>query len=228
MSRAKAIAALLVAPLLASCGGGDNAPAPPTREIVARSIQSTTALRSFHFVLKVDHAPSGAAGLTLTSAQGELLVPDRLRARINGTFSRTPIQSELIVVGDRSFLQDPLTKRWRPFAAAPNPGVLVKGVPGVLRQARGLRNTGSEQVGGVATYRLSGAVPAAVVAPLVGVKANGRLVPFTLWTGQKDFRLRRIRLEAPVGQGEPADIVRTVGISDFDKNVTITAPEVAG
>jgi LppX/LprAFG-like lipoprotein len=228
MSLAKAIAALLAVPLVAGCGGGKNAPAPPTRVIVARTIRSTAALRSFRFVLKVEHARSGAPGLTLTFAQGELLVPDRLRARINGTFSRTPIQSEIIIIGNRSFLQDPLTKRWRPFAAAPNPGVLIKGVPTVIRRARALKNTGSERVGGVDTHRLSGEVPAAVVAPLVGVKANGKLVPFTLWTGKKDFRLRRVRLEAPVGQGEPDDIVRTVDISDFNQKVMIAAPEVSG
>jgi hypothetical protein len=228
MSRVKAIAALLTVPLVAGCGGHERASAPPTRVIVARTIQSTTALRSLHFVLKVEHAPSGAPGLTLTLARGELLVPDRLRALINGTFSRTPIQSEIIIIGDRSFLRDPLTNRWRAFAAAPNPGVLVKGVPAVMRRARALRNTGSEKVGGIDTYRLSGEVPAAVVAPLVGVKANGKLVRFTLWTGQKDFRLRRVRLDAPVGHGEPGDIVRTLDLSDFDRQVTIAAPEVSG
>jgi hypothetical protein len=228
MSRVKAIAALLAVPLVAGCGGHARAPAPPTREIVARTIQSTTALRSLRFVLKVEHAPSGTPGLTLTSARGEILVPDRLRALINGTFSRTPIQSEVIIIGDRSFLQDPLTKQWRRFAAAPNPGVLVKGVPAVIRRARALTNTGSEKVGGVDTYRLSGETPAAVVAPLVGVAPNGKLVRFTLWTGQKDFRPRRVRLEGPVGRGEPDDIVRTVEITDFDQPVTIAAPEVSG
>jgi LppX/LprAFG-like lipoprotein len=227
-SRAKAIAALLVAPLMAGCGGAKSAPAPPTRVIVARSLQSTAALRSFSFELKVEHAPSGRPGLTLTLARGDLVVPDRLRARINGTFSRTPIQSEIIIIGHQSFLRDPLTKQWRPFVAAPNPGMLINGVPTVIRRARGLRNAGSEKVGGVDTYRLSGEVPAAVVAPFVGVKANGRLVRFTLWTGQKDFRLRRIRLTAPVGEGDPADIVRTVDISNFDESVAITAPAVSG
>jgi hypothetical protein len=71
-------------------------------------------------------------------------------------------------------------------------------------------------------------VPAAVVAPLVAVKGSARLVPFTLWTGQKDFRLRRVRLEGPVGQAEPADIVRTLEITNFDQKVTIAAPEVSG
>ena len=224
----RTIAGLLLALVVAGCGGGKEAPAPPPRVIVARDVQRTAALRSLHFVFKVEHAPSGGPGLTLTFAEGDLGVPDRLRARINGTFARTPIQSEIIIIGERSFLQDPLTKKWRPFAAAPNPGVLVKAVPAVIQSARGLRNTGSEKVGGVDSYRLSGVVRADVVAPLVGVTAGVRPVPFTIWVGKQDFRLRRVRLAGPVGENEPDDIVRTVEMSKFDEEVTITSPEVSG
>jgi hypothetical protein len=224
----RTIAGLLLALVVAGCGGGKEAPAPPPRVIVGRDVERTAALSSLHFVFKVEHAPSGGPGLTLTFAEGDLRVPDRLRARINGTFARTPIQSEIIIIGGRSFLQDPLTKQWRPFAAAPNPGVLVKAVPAVIRSARGLKNTGSEKVGGVECYRLSGVVRSDVVAPLVGVTASGRAVPFTIWVGKQDFRLRRVRLEGPVGENEPDDIVRSMEMSKFDEDVTITPPEVTG
>jgi hypothetical protein len=224
----RTIAGLLLALVVAGCGGGKEAPAPPPGVIVARDVERTAALRSLHFVFTVEHAPSGGTGLTLTLADGDLVVPDRLRARINGTFARTPIQSEIIIVGGQSFLQDPLTNKWRPFAAAPNPGVLVKGVPTVMRRAHGLRNTGSEKVGGVDCYRLSGAVRADVVAPLVGVAGSGRQVPFTIWVGKQDFRLRRVRLEGPVAENEPAGIVRTLEMSKFDEDVTITSPEASG
>jgi lipoprotein LprG len=224
----RAIAGLLLALVVAGCGGGKEPPAPAPGVIVARDVERTAALRSLHFVFKVEHAPSGGPGLTLTLAEGDLGVPDRLHARINGTFARTPIQSEIIIIGERSFLRDPLTKKWRPFAAAPNPGVLVKGVPTVIRSARGLRNTGSEKVGGVDCYRLSGVVRADLVAPLVGVAASGRLVPFTIWVGKQDFRLRRVRLEGPVGKNEPDGVVRTLEMSKFDEEVTITSPEVSG
>jgi hypothetical protein len=224
----RTIAGLLLALVVAGCGGGKEAPAPPPRVIVARDVERMASLRSLHFVFKVEHAPSGEPGLTLTFAEGDLAVPDRLRARINGTFARTPIQSEIIIIGGRSFLQDPLTKKWRPFAAAPNPGVLVKAVPAVIRSARGLRITGSEKVGGADSYRLSGVVRADMVAPLVGAAAIGRMVPFTIWVGKQDFRLRRVRLEGPVAENEPDGIVRTVEMSKFDEDVTITSPEASG
>lgn len=221
------IAALGIAVAVAACGGGGKqASVPPTRTIVANALHRTAALRSLHFVLKVDHAPS-LPGLTVTLANGDLLVPDRLRARINGTFGRTPIQSEIVVSGSRSFLKDPFTKRWRPFAAGTNPAVLVKGVPSVLGRAIGLKNTGSETVGGEDSYRLAGRVRSADVASLVGVKPGRRLVPFTVWVDKAHYDLRRIRLEGPVADGEPSDIVRTVELSAFNEPVTITLPGVA-
>jgi lipoprotein LprG len=223
------IVALIIALPVAACGGGGKqAPAPPARTIVAKALARTTALRSFHFVLKVEHAPSGAPGLTLTLANGDLLAPDQLRARINGTFGRTPIQTEIVISGSRSFLKDPLTKQWHLFAAGTNPAVFIKGVPSVIRLATGVRNTGSDTVGGQDSYRLQWQVRSAEVASLVGVKPGRRLVPITVWVDKAHYYLRRIRLEGPVADGEPRDIVRTVELSRFDEPVTIALPQVSG
>jgi hypothetical protein len=224
------IAVIVVALAVVGCGGGGGKakPAPPTRTIVADALQRTAKLKSFHFVLKVEHAPTGVPGLTLTLADGDLLVPDQLQARVNGTFGRAPIQTDIVIAGSRSLLKDPITNQWRLFSAGTNPGVLVKGVPSLLRSATAVRNTGSEKVGGADCYRLEGMVRSADVAPLVGVKPGARQVPFTVWIDKADSYLRRIRLDGPVADGEPQDIVRTVELSNFDKPVTIAQPKVSG
>ena len=49
----RAIAGLLLALVVAGCGGGKGAPAPPARVIVARDVERTASLRSLHFVFKV-------------------------------------------------------------------------------------------------------------------------------------------------------------------------------
>jgi LppX_LprAFG lipoprotein len=223
------VAALICALPVAACGGGKHASAaPPTRTIVANALKSTRALRSVHFVFKVEHGPAGGPGLTITFADGDIAVPDQLRARINGTFGRTPIQSEIVISGSRSFLKDPLTMQWRPFDAGVSPAVFVQGVPALLRRATGVTRTGSEAVGGKDSYRVAGQVRSGDVAPLFGAKPGARLVPFTVWVDEAHYYLRRIRLEGPVGDGEPADIVRTIELSAFDAPVTITLPTVPG
>ena len=102
-------------------------------------------------MLKVENAPSGAPGLTITFAEGDLQVPGRLRARVNGTFGRAPVQTQIVAVGNKTVLQDPLSKKWRPFATGSNPAELVKEVPTVVKQATELANAGSEKVGGDAS-----------------------------------------------------------------------------
>jgi lipoprotein LprG len=221
------ICATVLAALAATgCGGGskEESNAPPPRTIASRSVERTSALRSFHFMLKVDNAPSGVPGLTITFAEGDLLMPDSLKAKVNGTFARAPVQTQIVAVGDKTVLQDPLSKQWRPFATGANPAVLVKDVPNVVKQATDLQNAGSEKVGGDDTYKVTGKVKASVVAPILAVKPSGKLVPFTMWVGKKDYYLRRARLEGPVAQNEPDKITRTIELSKFNERITITLP----
>lgn len=229
MRHPRTILALLAVVAAAGCGGGnkEESNAPPPRTIVSRSVERTSALNSFHFVLKVDNAPSGVPGLTITFAEGDLQVPDRLRARVNGTFARAPVQTQIVAVGDKTLLQDPLTKKWRPFSTGANPAVLVKDIPGVVKQATGLENAGSEKVGGADSYKVTGKIKASVVAPILAVQPSSRLVPFTMWVGKKDNYLRRARLEGPVAQNEPDDITRTIELSKFNEQVTITLPRAS-
>ncbi|TML98857.1 MAG: LppX_LprAFG lipoprotein [Actinobacteria bacterium] len=219
-------ASVLAAVAAAGCGGGkkEESNAPPPRTIVSRSVERTSALKSFHFMLKVENAPSGAPGLTITFAEGDLQVPGRLRARVNGTFGRAPVQTQIVAVGNKTVLQDPLSKKWRPFATGSNPAELVKEVPTVVKQATGLANAGSEKVGGDDTYKVTGKIKASVVAPILAVQPGSKLVPFTIWVGKKDYYLRRARLEGPVAQNEPTDITRTIELSKFNEALNITLP----
>jgi hypothetical protein len=219
------LALLCLALLAAGCGGGGKK-APATSVIVTHGVERTAALKTFHFTLKVANAPSGG-GLVIRFADGDIVVPDRLRARINGTLSGVPLQSAIVSVGDRSFLQDPVTKQWRALGASANPAKLfdpAKGVLAGIRTAAALRNTGSEKVGGADTYRLAGRVNADAVAPLAGVESNGQSVRLTIWVGQRDSLLRRLRVEGPIAATEPNDISRTVELSKFDESVEIEPP----
>jgi lipoprotein LprG len=223
------VAALLCGIPVSACGGDKHASvAPPTQTIVAKALKRTAALRSVHFVFKVEHGPAGRPGLSITFADGDLVVPDRLRARINGTFGRTPIQSEIVISGSRSFLKDPLTMQWRAFDAGVSPAVFVQGGPAVLRRATGVTRAGSDDVGGADSYRLAGRVSSADVAALLGAKPVQRLVPLTVWVDKAHYELRRVRLEGPVADGDPADVVRTIELSAFDEPVTITLPRASG
>lgn len=220
---------LLCVLLLAGCGGGGGKE-PTAAEIVAGSAEKTAAVTSFHFTLDVENVPPSGSGLSLTSADGEMIVPDRLKAKAAATFSGIPIETELVIVGDEDYFIDPLTRQWRRLEVGTSPVAFfdpAKGVLSVIEGAVEVEAAGSETVGGVETHRLTGKVKARDAARLLVVSSTSdRLADVELWIGKGDLILRRIRVRGPVGEGEPANAGRTVELSDFGQTFEIEAPEV--
>lgn len=222
--------ALLCVLLLASCGGDGGGEDPTAAEIVAGAAEKTAELKSFRFTLDVENVPPSASGLSLTSAEGEVVVPDRLKAKASATFSRIPIETELVFVGEDDYFIDPLTRKWRRLDVGTSPVAFfdpAQGVLTVIKSAVEVEDAGSEIVDGVETHRLTGKVKAREAARLLVVSSTSdRLADVELWIGKDDSILRRIRVRGPVGEGEGADASRTVEISDFGQTFQIEAPEV--
>lgn len=212
---------------LAGCGGGGGE-RPGAQDIVAATSEATAKQRSFRFTLDVRDVPPSATGLSLTHADGAVVVPDRLRAKVAGTFARIPIVSELVIVGGRDYFKDPLTGRWRTLDIETSPVALFDpraGVLAVVRRARDLALAGEESVGGVDTYHLRGKVRARDAAPLVAASSSEeRLVDLDLWVGKDDDVLRRVRVSGPIAPGEPSGAFRTVELRDFGRSFGIEAP----
>lgn len=218
------LAALLA---LAGCGGKAGLPAS---RIVTQTAAKTAAVKSFHLLVDIEHVPAPATGISVTFLDGDVLVPARLHARVGGSFQGVPLSSELIVIGSRHYLKNPLTGRWQVVSVSMSPVSFfdpVKGVLAVVRGARDVADDGSEKIGGAACYRLTARVRPSAVAPLLGKVEGAKLLPITLWVGKRDLLLRRIRLSGPIAAGEGANAERTVELSAFGEQVRITAPPVS-
>ena len=219
-----ALTAVLAVAGVSGCGGGEG---PSADEIVARTAAETGKVRSFHFVFAIEHVPTGGTGLSLTFAEGDIVVPNRLRADVGGTFLGVPLRSQLVVVDGAYYLKNPLSGKWETIEAKTNPVAFfdpAKGVLGVIKGATDLERTGSEEVDAVASYRIAGKVKVSDLTALLGNPPSDRLVPVQLWIGEEDYLLRRLRLTGPVAASEPEDAVRTVEVSNHDEAVTIEPP----
>jgi hypothetical protein len=222
---AVAVVALLTA---TGCGGSGGASAA---EIVSESASATGAVQRFHFTLDVRNVPHSGIGLQLTSAEGDVMVPDRARADVGGNFAGVPITTQVVAIGERVWLKNPLSGKWEPIDVNTTPIALLdpsRGVLGVMEGIADPKDEGTEDVDSVPLRRVSGKVDAADVAPLVAVSPSGHEVPVTLWIGEDDHILRRIEVSGPVADGEPDDALRVVDISRFDEPVKIEAPEGSG
>lgn len=229
-SRVVALVGALVAALaLAGCGGGGEA--PPVAAIVERSLEATGAVKSFHFVLDIQNVPPSETGLALQSAEGDVVVPDRLAADVAGTLEGVPITTRLIVIGRVAYIENPLTRAWQQMDVSTSPVAFfdpAEGVLAVIEGARDLVNAGTDSVDGTEAYRLEGRVPTSELTPLLGNPPAERLVRLTMWIGVDDFLLRRIRVDGPLSGEEPEGASRVVEVSRPDEQVSISPPEELG
>jgi hypothetical protein len=195
---------------------------------VAASAEATAQVESFHFTLDIRNQPASTTGLQLEAAEGDVAVPDRLSADVSGTFAGTPLTTQLIVVGEKTLLKDPLTGSWREVDVNTSPIPFLDpaaGVLAVMRGAEGLEQTGSEEVDGVPSHRLVGTVTVGDISPLLGNPPGEDAVEATFWIGEEDSILRRVSVAGPINPGEPDDVLRVVELSRLGDPVEIELPK---
>lgn len=222
-----AAAAVVLVAVLAGCGGNSAPAGPSPQSIVKQSIARTGAEKSFHFRLDVTNPPDSTSGLSLTFADGDVVVPDRLKAKVSGSFNGVPLSSEIVFAGPRQFLRNPLTNQWQGFSTNTSPIAFFSPAKGVLAAIRGvtdLKLAGTETVGGVECWHLTGKSKARDLTGFLGNAPSDREVDADLYVGKSDHLVRRLRLSGPVADGEPKDVVRTVDVSRYGEHVTIEAP----
>jgi hypothetical protein len=218
---------VIILGFLGTACGGANEPKQSAAQIVARAATATGAEKRFHFVFDEQNGPRSTKGVHLVFAEGDIAVPDKVKADVSGTFDGLPIHTQLVAVGSRTYLKNPLTGKWQEVDVGTNPVSFfdpAKGVLAVIRGATQLELDGSEKVGGVDTNRLKGKTTVGSITPLLGNPPGARLVDVELWVDKSTGRLVRLRLSGQVEKGDPADAVRTIDISRYGVVTPILAP----
>ena len=221
------VGVVLATVVVAGCGGGGG---PSPVKLVTESADRTVQVKRFHVTLDIENVPRSTTGLQLTAAEGDVVVPDRFRAQVSGTFAGISLTTQLVSVRGTLWIKNPLTGSWQKVDVGTTPAFLLNpqnGVLGVMLGVTKLRNDGSEDIGDASTFRIRGKADVGKVAPLVAVSAGAGSVDVTLWIDKGDKILRRIRVVGAVGKGEPDDATRVVELSRFGEAVTIAVPKGA-
>lgn len=222
------LASLVAVALVAGCGGGKKARQLSVSQIVAKAAANTAQVKSFHFTLKVEHPAPSTSGLSLTYADGDVVVPDRLKANVAGTLSGVPLKSTLVFIGPTAFIKNPFGGSWQKVPVRTSPVAFfdpAKGVLAVIKGSIRLKLAGSATVDGVDAYDLEGQVPASALTAILGNPPSDRLANVELLVGKDDLLLRRIQLSSRIAPAEPGNIVRRVDVSRFDEKISIEAPQ---
>ena len=220
--------------LAAACGGGGEKAAPtpatlpPADEILPKVVERVGAVKSFHFRLEHENGLSPMPlDLKLKTAEGDVQVPDRMKAKLEADVAGALLRVEVVGIGEEGWMTNPFSREWQPLPAGTtisaifDPAAGIQAVAGSLQE---VRVVGVEKVGGDNTYLLEGQIDSGALKAAVPIAEPGLTVNVKVWVGVDDYNIRQVRLEGPFASGEPENIVRILILSNFDEPVSIEPP----
>ena len=221
-----------------SCGSAPTAtplseptPTPSPRQVIEVSGARMTALKTARFTLE-QQGQSAALffGVELNLLKGEVRMTDRfeLRVEATSTFIRSFIEINIIGVGDRAFLTNPITGEWNeiptddlPFNFA-NLGHTLRDI---IRSIQDPRTVGTEELDGVQSWRVKGVVSSEDLISLASGADSGYQVTLEGWIGQPEGLVRKVRIEGQIFAEDDPNVVRVLTLHGFDEPVEISLPE---
>jgi hypothetical protein len=197
--------------------------------LLQQSADRAAAVQSFHFILTHENGTTPLPlNLDLESAEGDVVVPGRLKAEVDAeALGGLNVSVEVIGIDDQTWVTNPFTRGWeelpntniRDFA---DPAALVSGLLPAVQDAE-LRE--GEELDGVETQLVTGQIDSGALQDALGIAVPGNNVDVEAWIGVDDQLPRRVRLIGALSDEESADVVRQVDLSRFDQPVEIMPPE---
>lgn len=186
-----------------------------------------SALGTFHFTLKHEGGSIQLfPGLDIEEAEGDVVSPDKLEVKFTGVFGEGyVIKSGLIILGDSSYMINPLTGEWEAaeIGVTPlgffNPRLSISSIMSKLEKPRQLKEGSRGQV-----HRLAGSLPAETLAPLLGETLKDATVQIELAIDSESSHLLEATVIGPVTPSDVQEVVRVLTVSNFNKPVSIEPP----
>lgn len=206
-------------------------PAPSAQQVLSVMQKNFRSVNSFHLSMKTENlGDTGASQLLIRNADGDVLMPDKIRAQANVLLSGQAVTVNMISVGRNQFITDPITGQWRVVKGMFDPRALTNPDTGIISLAGKLQHVSgpvADTVNGVSCWRVDGQLPARDLAFFTGggVPA-GTMLQTSVCAGQSDGLPYEITVTGQAAAGDTARTTRTFLISKYNENISIVAPHV--
>ncbi len=215
--------------LLAACGGSNSSSSGPTtpdaRQLITKAQAAIQKVTAYHFNLKAVNIGTNAA-LPISSADGDILVPDRLKATANALFAGNTVQVQLIAIGNQQYIS--VFGVWQTTTGLLDPRTLSDPQTGVSSILGHIQNPGiptETNVGGRSCWNINGKLDPTYLAGITGGGAPaGQLDDVSACIGKTDNLPYQIIINGIATQGDSAKTVRTFTLSKFGEQIDIEAP----
>jgi hypothetical protein len=224
--RAAWVTMLLLATLCFSGCGGSSAPATAT--LLKDAHDKFNATHSFHFVMTVQHPGTVQAGsYSITSATGDVQLPDRMKATATVDAGFATLQIQLIIIGNQEWYTDPLSGQFVPtnqFSSYMRIFDPQTGIESLLTSLGSPSRPSDGSSNGTACWKVSGDISMAQLSPIFGSQVVGDAKGTTFCIRKTDSELLSVVLQGRVLSGDSGQTIRTIYLSNFDQSVSIQAP----
>ncbi|GAC1385093.1 MAG: hypothetical protein NVS4B7_19290 [Ktedonobacteraceae bacterium] len=213
--------------VLTACGGSDTSSTPDAHQLIIQAQAAIQKVTAYHFNLMVDNPGTGGV-LIIKTADGDILVPDKLQAKANVLVIGNVVQVQIITIGDKQYVTDPITNRWQHTSGLLDPRTLSNsntGVSSILGHIENPSTPADANVDGTPCWSIDGKLDAKYLSAITGGGApTGTKVAVTTCIGKNDHLPYLIKMSGIAAQGDTDKTVRTFKLSKFNENLTITAP----
>lgn len=214
--------------LLAGCGGS-NTQAPSAQQLIKDAQVAIGKVKSYHFNLKSQNI--GTTGsLPIQSADGDIIVPDRLQANASVLFNGGNAQAQIIAIGNVQYVN--VLGSWQQTTGLLNPRALSDpqtGVAALLGQIQNPSTPSDSSSGGTPCWSINGKLKASALAGITGGGAPaGTTDDVTVCIGKSDKLPYLIVIKGVAAPGDTAQTVRTFTLSKFNEQITINPPPISG
>src|SRR5579859_597699 len=212
--------------VLAACGGGsNNSTTPDAHQLITKAQAAIQKVTSYHFNLKAVNIGTSAA-LPISSADGDIQVPDKLKANATALFAGNSVQVVLIAIGGKQYID--VFGIWQTTTGLLDPRALSDpqtGVAAILGHIQNPSMPTDSSVGGRSCWYIKGKLDPSYLAGITGGGApTGELDDVSACIGKSDNLPYQIIINGIASAGDTAKTVRTFTLSKFGEQLTILAP----
>ena len=206
-------------------------PKPSAQQVLAAMQKNFHSVSSFHLTMKTDNlGNTDGSGIVIRQADGDVLMPDKIRAQADVLLSGQAVTVNLISVGAHQYITDPITGQWRVVTGMFDPRALTNpdtGIIALVSQLQDVTGPTGDTVNGTACWRVNGQLPAKDLTALLGSGVPaGTMLKTSICAGKDDGLPYEITVIGEAAVGDTSETTRTFFISKYNENVSIVAPQV--
>ena len=208
-----------------------HAPKPTAAQLLASLQKSFRLANSFHVTMEVQNpGPVAQDQIQIRTANGDVLMPDKVKAQATVIMSGQSLTVNLISVGDNQFITDPVTGQWRVIKGVLDPRTLTNpntGIISIVNKVQNVSQPTSAVVGGNPCWQITGQLDAKTLAFFTGGGVpNGTMLQTVACIGKGDSLPYLVSVTGQAAASDTPQTTRIFTMSNYNESINIAVPQV--